>query len=65
MCRALGIQRSLRHKTLSVVQTLASSQSQHNMERAMVEMCTDLTDAQDLLADCDIRKRKRFTVRWT
>lgn len=58
MCQALGIHRSLRHKTLSVVVEPASSQSQHDVERAVVEVCMDLADAQgELSVDCDSRKK--------
>lgn len=58
MCQALGIQRSLRHKTLSVVVELTSSQSQYEVQRAVVEVCMDLADAQgELSVDCDSRKK--------
>lgn len=58
MCRALGTQGSLRHKTISVVGEPTSSQSQYDVERAVVEVCLDLADAQgELSIDCDSRKK--------
>lgn len=36
------------------------------MERAVVERCTDLADAQgELRADCDVRKKGDIDLTWT
>lgn len=53
-----GIKRSLRHRPLIFYWRLTNSQLQYHVQRAMVETCTGLADAEGGRGvDCDLGKK--------